>query len=350
MLRFDCPSCLCACHLTPDKLPPGTRARVACPSCHEFLILRRRFAGDVCCEMENPLPSEVTTPSMMAFQPPPLPHDSYVRPDPQAPPLPNESFFQAEEEPPPVPEEALTQVLYMAPVSPNATTQVMHLPQPRPTPPALPPQPTTAQLLQEFSVLFRLDRRSKRQEHMIAVMGLVVLLTVATVGVWIGPSMLAGLPLLRDTPVAEQAPVPAGPSAFERSAGVVDLAVDTVANAHVPAVTVAVRAPARALAPVLALAPAPVLAPAPAPAPAQVAATVPAQVASAEPAFKLHTQVVQLDKPALHHASKPAPRVHQAMHIRAPLDFLPPDDEPKTAAAGPRAPTAPAAPVEDGLK
>jgi len=328
MLRFDCPACLCSCHLAPEKLPPGTRARVACPSCHDFLVLRRRFSGDVICELEQPMPERTVT---MPFQPPPLPNDAFFPPQDAPPPLPDDASMAAHLQPPPIPDEPLVRQALVPPPPQEEMTQVLRLPQPRPTPPALPLQPTTADLVRDFSVLFRLDRRSKRQEHMIAVMGLVVLLMVATLGVWVGPSLLAGVPFSRGTPVVAAIPVPAPlqSSAFERSQSVVELALETVASARLPAAQLAASAPAAA----------------------QIApkAVAPVVVADAKPAAKADTQLAQGDKPVVRRV-RPAPRVHEALRIRPLPAFLPPDDEVVPAAAGPRTPSAPSAPVDDLMK
>lgn len=285
MLRFDCPSCLAACHLPPDKLPPGNRARVACPSCGEFLVLRRRFAGDILCELENPQPM----PPPSFFAPPAVSDGQW-------------EVFDAE--PPPVPQDLLP------PREPTARLPALEA--------ADPTQKNTAELVQEFSVLFRLDERSKRQEHMIAVMGLLLFLGLGAAAIWIVPDALHG----RDrasAPVVLTKVVHEGPSAFARAVQVAELGADTVAAAHFEA-----QAAPRAVA----VASVPVAAP-----------IVPVRAELARPTK------APAHLPRLAQRGQPMGRAHYA------LPFLPPDDVARAprSAAGPAAPSAPAAPRDDSM-
>ena len=285
MLRFDCPSCLAACHLPPDKLPPGNRARVACPSCGEFLILRRRFAGDILCELENPQP--MPPPSFFA---PPAASDG------------RREVFDAE--PPPVPQELL---------SPRERNPRLPAAEP-----GQPMQKNTAELLQDFSVLFRLDERSKRQEHMIAVMGLLLFLGAGAAAIWVVPDALQGHSRAA-APVVLTRVVHEGPSAFSRAMQVTELGAETVASAHF-AVLPAPRAPT----------------------PAAVQAVTPVVAVPAEPARTAKA-------PA--HLPRLLQRAHLADRPHFTLPFLPPDDiaHAPRGAAGPSAPSAPAVPRDDSM-
>ena len=343
-MRFECPFCQRAYRIAAESLPHGRRATMMCAVCHGRVDLQRGDGASVVCLPERkprstvtPLPVEpapAVQPVPAAQLAPPVQPTPAVQPAPRvrpampvqppfAGPVEQETqepvatipralqlfpqgglmppvFRPASEPHAPVPAAAASAPMRAAAVLARLAAGV---PAPAPAQKAELRQPKP-QIGPEFSVLFRLDRRSRRQGQMIGALTAVLFLALGGFGYWQVRGLRAAQPV-RDVVRIVQPVLNQGPSAFARCVDIMDLAGETAARYSVP------PRPA----------PAPARAPARGPSAPDSNASTPAAGAGAQLAIARSDGSMQ-------RGPAPAPRIRPPDASRRQAKLLPPSTKP----------------------